>query len=65
MAQIKKYVWVKGLQVKLNYYQARNVVQKQEIRRLKQLLRDRGQYYSFISSIKILFNKLKLMIWKK
>ena len=65
MKSIKKKIWVKGLQLRLRYYQARNVEQKQEIRRLKQALRESGKYVSFIEYIRNKFNCLKYFLWKK
>jgi len=63
--KIKKRIWVKGLQIKLDYYRARNVVQKQEIRRLKQKLRDGAKYIGIKEAIRLFILKVKYFIWKK
>ena len=43
---IKKLAKVGKMRGKLKYYEARNVVQRQEIRRLKQMVKEGGHYVS-------------------
>lgn len=61
---INKLVKVGKLRGKLKYYEARNVVQRQEIRRLKQIIKEGGNY---ISIQQYFYNLISYFrhIWKR